>query len=137
MSSNLDLVKSIFAAWERGDFSSANWADPDIEYEMIGGVAEGRWAGVRQMGKAWGEMLSAWENLRAVPEMFRELDDGRVLVFLRNTGRGRGSGIEINEISTRAANVFTIRAGKVTHLTLYWDRDEVISELGLTDRTEP
>jgi ketosteroid isomerase-like protein len=129
---NLDLVKSIFAQWEQGDFSSADWADPEIEYAMIGGLAEGRWTGVAEMGRAWGSMVSAWEDLRADPEEFRELDDGRVLVLLKNTGRGKGSGIEIDEISTRAANVFTIRGGKVTRLTLYWDRDQAIEELGLS-----
>ena len=37
MASNLDLVRSIFAAWEGGDFSSAEWADRKIEYMIVGG----------------------------------------------------------------------------------------------------
>jgi hypothetical protein len=59
---NLDLVKSIFAEWERGDWSSADWANPEIEFEMIGGLSEGRWTGVSEMAKAWAAMLGAWED---------------------------------------------------------------------------
>jgi ketosteroid isomerase-like protein len=137
VSENLELVKSIFANWEKGDFSSVDWADPEIDFEMVGGLMEGRWTGVAEMGKAWTAMLSAWEGLTANVDEFRELDDGRVLVFLRNQGRGRGSGIEIGEISTRAANVFTIRDRKVTRLILYWDRDDAIGALDLADQTTP
>ena len=131
MSANLELVKSIYAAWERGDFSSSAWADPEIEFVMRGGLTTGTWNGVEEMAEAWARMLRAWESLRAVPDEFRELDDGRVLILLRNQGRGRGSGIDIGEISVKSANVFTIRGGKVTSLILYWDRDLAISDLGL------
>jgi hypothetical protein len=32
MSANLGLVRSLFEAWERGDYSSTGWADPQIEF---------------------------------------------------------------------------------------------------------
>ena len=132
MSENLDLVRSIFAAWERGDFGSAEWADPEIEFEMVGGLTTGSWKGVAEMAEAWAEMLRAWEDLRAVSEEFRELDDDRVLVFLRNDGRGRGSGIEIGPISIEAANLFTIRDGRVVRLIIYWNRGDALEDLGLS-----
>jgi hypothetical protein len=137
VSDNLELVKSIYAAWEKGNFGSADWADPEIDFLVQGGLNPGRWKGVAEMAESWAAMLRPWESLRAIPEEFRELDDHRVLVLLRNEGRGKGSGIEISGISAKTANVFTIRSGRVTRLALYWDRDRAIADLGITDATEP
>ena len=133
MSANLDFIKSIYAAWETGDFSTADWADPEIDFEMVGGLTPGIWNGVAEMTEVWAGMLRAWEGLRAVPEEFRELDGDRVLVYLRNEGRGKGSGIELHGISAKSANVFTVRGGKVTRLILYWDRARAIADLGLSE----
>ena len=133
MSANLDLVKSVYAEWERGDWGSVEWADPEIEFTVIGGLESGSWKGVEAMAEAWATQLRAWHDLRAVPEEFRELDDDRVLVLMRNEGRGRGSGFDLSEISTEAANVFTVRDGRVVSLSIYPDRSRALADLGLSD----
>ena len=126
---NVELVRSIYSAWERGDFSSADWAHPDIEYVRPDGTAPGSSVGVSAMACSWREALSAWEDLRAVAEDCRELDDERVLVLTRNTGRGKTSGLELGDMETRGANVFHIRDGKVTRLVVYWSRDRALEDL--------
>jgi ketosteroid isomerase-like protein len=135
VSSNLDLIRGIFAEWERGDWNSADWADPEIDFVMHGGLNSGEWKGIREMTETWIGTLRAWDDLRAIPEEFRELDDGRILVFLRNEGRGKGSGIDVGEISAKSANVFTVGDGKVIRLELYWDRDDAVADLGLAEST--
>ena len=84
------------------------------------------------MGVAWREALNAWENFRAIPEEYRELDGERVLVPLRNTGRGKTSGLEVEDLTTRGANVVHLRDGKVTKLEIYWDRERALADLGLS-----
>jgi hypothetical protein len=69
---NMDLERSIFTDWERGDFSSAEWAHPDIEYEYAGGPEPGRWSGRTHMADAWRDFLRAWVDFRSEAEEYRE-----------------------------------------------------------------
>lgn len=131
-SANVELVRGIFAPWERGDFTNIDWADPGIEFVGRDGPTAGTSEGIAAMGDAWRETISVWEKFRVAAEDYRELDDGRVLVLTTNTGRGKTSGLELGEMRTQGANLFEVHGGKVTRLTLYWDRDRALADLGLT-----
>jgi ketosteroid isomerase-like protein len=130
-SANLEIVRSIYAAWERGDYSSAEWADPDIAYVQRDGPAPGSWIGLAGMAEAWSGILSPWEELRVEAEEYRELDGERVLVLNRFSGSGKTSGVEVRQISTKAASLFYVRGGKVTRLVQYWDHQRALADLGL------
>ena len=127
----MELVRSILEAWAKGDFSSAEWADPDIQVVAADGPAPEVWRGVGEMARGWREYLSEFDDFRAEAEEYRRLDDERVLVLLRNSGRGKASGAELGEMRSRGANVFHVRNGKVVKLFLYWDRDKALADLGL------
>jgi ketosteroid isomerase-like protein len=126
---NVERVRAIYDAWARGDFSSSDWADPRIEFVLADGPSTGTWIGVKEMAAAWRDVLRAWADFRAEAEGCRALDDTRVLVLTRNTGRGRGSGVDVTSISTKGANVFSLRDGKVTRIVAYWDRERILADL--------
>jgi ketosteroid isomerase-like protein len=131
MAANLDLVHSIFADWERGDFGRADWADTSIEIEVVGGPQPGKWTGFAGMAKVARGIFDVWEGYRVQAEGYRNLDNERVLVLVRNSGRGKTSGMELGELPTKAANLFHLRTGKVVRFVLYWDRDRALAALGL------
>ena len=135
MSANLDLVRSIYAAWERGDFTTTERLHPEIEFVMVGGPSPGTWTGLAGMAEATHEFLSAWEDFRAEAEEYRELDVERVLVLVNHSGRAKVSGVEIGQ--TRAgASLFHICGGTVTKLLVYFDRDRALADLGLAPEGE-
>ena len=130
MSENLDLVRSIYAAWERGDFTSVEWAHPDIEYVVADGPSPGSWTGLAGMAEGFRTSLSVWEEFRPEAEEFRDLKDGCVVVLLRaGSGRGKMSGLDIGQMRTRGANLFHISEGKVTKLVVYLDHERALTEL--------
>jgi len=131
VSQNLELVRSIFAAWGRGDFESVEWADPEIEFVIADGPAPGSWKGLSGMMEGWRDFLSAWEGWRGEAEEYRDVDGERVLVLIVGSGRGKASGLAAEQIRARGVNLFYLRKGKVAKLVVYFNRDRALADLGL------
>jgi ketosteroid isomerase-like protein len=129
VSSNLDLVRSIYAAWERGDYSLAE-VHSEIEYVVADGPEPGTGRGVAGMADGFRSSMGVWKDVRAEVEEYRELDDERVLVLEWRRARGKASGLELRKMRSEGAVVFHLRDGEVARLVFYWDRDRAFADLG-------
>jgi ketosteroid isomerase-like protein len=130
-SANVELVRSIFAAWERGDYSPVEWAHPEVEYVIADGPTPRAWSGLAAMAEAAGDFLSVWEEFRIVATDYRELDDERVLVLTHRRGRGKMSGLDLRQVQAKGAHLFRVRDGKVTKVVAYNSRDHALADLRL------
>jgi ketosteroid isomerase-like protein len=136
-SSNLDLVRSIYADWERGDYSSAHWADPEIEYTAVesGPLSAQTWTGLAGMAEDARSTFELIEDQHIEAEEYRKLDDMRVLVLDRRSGTWKQSGIGFGTsaaLPALGAHVFHVSNGRVRRLVAYFDRDRALADLGIS-----
>jgi ketosteroid isomerase-like protein len=126
---NVELVRSIVADWERGDyFGRSDWADPEMEWVFADGPAPVSGVGFHGAADAWRDWLAAWGLLGVKAEEYREPDDESVLVCIEQRMRGRKSAVEVR---AAGASLFQVRGGKVIRLVHYSDRDVALADLGL------
>jgi ketosteroid isomerase-like protein len=125
---NVELVREMMAAvpdWDR----IRPMLHPDVvldQHRMPDGeVYRGREA----FGRFFQRWFGTWDDLRFTPERFVE-DGDRVLVFFRLEGRGKGSGVPV---VIHAADIWTVRDGKIASLEGFPDRAEALAELGLSE----
>ena len=133
VSANLELVRSLFVDWERGEFfAHADWAHPEIECVVADGPTPGRGNGVSGMANLWREIIGPYEAFRSTAQEYREINDHRILVLVKFSGRGKTSGLEIGQVQTKNACMLDIEGNMVRRLALYWDRERAFADLGLT-----
>jgi ketosteroid isomerase-like protein len=139
MPSNLDLVRSIYADWERGDYSSAAWAHPEIEFAIADGPSPTSWRGLTAMANAWRDFLNTYDEYRSEIEEIQELDDDRVLALSKGTAAGSkttGAATGRHRAGQHGAALFQVRDGRVTRLAVYFDRQNALADFGLSPEGE-
>ena len=127
---NVEVAQALVAASQRGDWVAAidNY-DPAVELDIArmpdGEIHSGRDA-VWDFYRRW---FGTWERLTITPERFIDAGDS-VVVVVRIAGVGRRSGVET---SMRAADVLTLRGGRVIRHVGYPDASEALEALGLRE----
>ena len=126
---NVEVVKSLVAATQRGDWEAAlGKYDPAVVLDMSRFPGGGMEAG-REGTRFFRQWFGTWDRLEVTPERFIDAGD-HVVVMLRIAGVGKGSGVEI---SMRSADVITVRAGKVIRHVGYLDRSGALQDVGVAE----
>ena len=128
---NVEIVREIYAD-PRGLIGTASErAAPDVEFDftdvypdrpVLHGVEEMR--RFRETGPWSGSPI------HIEPERFFDLDDERVLAFVRVSATGQESGAEVE---IRPAHEFTIRDGLIVRFKAYGDRKQALEAAGLRE----
>jgi ketosteroid isomerase-like protein len=129
---NMDVIRSFYDAWNCGDLEGLfRLFDPDIEWCLPeGGINTGVYRGHDAVRELMESYLEAFDYFRMEPERFFEAQDGRIVVFIRSPGRGKGSGVEVE---VRTAYTWTIRDGKAVRCEIATDRAEALEAVGLSE----
>lgn len=129
MPDNVELVRRSYEAWNNGDLESfIEFLDPDVEIDLRERVLNpGTYQGVDGFRRWARELDEVWSDWKMEPE---EILEGPKAVFIevRAHGRGRGSGVEIDQLGY---NVTAVRNGKAVRVAFFYDRGKALRAAGL------
>ena len=130
---NVKRLKAAYDEWNRGNSAGfTNDLHHEVEFHQAAGFpGMGVYRGPEAVAAALDELVAAFEAFTADPEEIRELEDGRILVFVRLAGRGRGSGAPFE---VTGAHLFTSAPdGTLLRFEAYFDRSEALEAAGLSE----
>ena len=130
---NLQIVRGVYCRPLSLDpellAALAELATPDTVFDFTDAYPDGPVVrgvhGVREIAANW-----PWDALHFDPERFLDVDGERVLVFVRATATGIGSGVPVER---RTAHQCTFREGSLVRFKVYSDRAEALKAAGLRD----
>jgi ketosteroid isomerase-like protein len=92
----------------------------------VGGVYRG-YVGLRRWHQ---DLIDSWEQIRVETERLIDVDEHTMVLLMTLHGKGRGSGIEVRQ---RIAHLDAFRAGKLTRIVTYTNREAALNAAGLRE----
>ena len=123
-------VRRLWAALSKRDWDAFSAElDPDVEYTPVEEhvVSRGREAVIRYVER-W---LQAWETFSGeIEELVSAPEEDRAFAVLRLRGRGKGSGVEIDD---RLFWAYELRGARLYRISEYNDPAEALEAAGLSE----
>jgi len=130
---NMEIVRNAFAAYERGDMDAMlRLADEDIVITQVSDVPgiPAQQHGHRGVLEAFAVWPEQWEDFRVEILRIAAAPVGKVIATVRNRGRGKQSGIEVD---MEFSFVFAIRDAKITEWQLFVREADALEAAGLSE----
>jgi ketosteroid isomerase-like protein len=134
---DVEIVRGVLDGFSHSDRERVEpLLHPDLEWRSVVGpllgveTISGRDAMLRF---AFEEIPDAIENQHVEVEELKDLGEGRVLVVARYVGRGRRSGIELDQ---RIASLHRLNEGMIVSVGDYSTREEALEAAGLSGQGE-
>jgi ketosteroid isomerase-like protein len=120
------IVQQGFECWNTGQVDlMADMYAPDAEIDFSAVFPDATViSGEQEMRRFWEETWNAWEGIRLEPLDVIEVDSTHFVVPVRLWGKGRSSGIEVDQ---RFACLYAVRDGLVVSNTLFPDTDSALA----------
>lgn len=126
--SNIDIIKSLYQAFERGDISSVlNILDPNVEWIESEGIPYGgTFIGHEAvLNGVFHKIGAEWDNFQAHVDEF--LDAGDTVITLGvDSGTYKATG---KSMQAATASIWTLKHGKVVKFVQYIDTLKVVTAL--------
>jgi ketosteroid isomerase-like protein len=126
---NVDKIEAFMAAYNRRDFDAAVESfDPEIDWVLPERQSSDSGKGPEDVKRFWRDIDEDFEDLQLVPQETIDAGD-QVVTRLRHYGRGRGSGIVVDEELYH--QVATFRDGRIVRLEYFGEWSEALAAAGL------
>jgi len=127
---NVEVVRRAVEAYVAGDVSATETLlDPEVEWKQVEEPATAHGAeGVLQALARWDEV---WDELHTEGQEYIDAGD-KVLALIRMRGRGKGSGVTVEQSSYL---LFTVREGRIVRMHEFGPggRAEALKAVGLRE----
>ena len=125
--SNVDVVRAVVTEFNRGNFEAAmEMCTEDVVFDWSRRMLDGEvFTGRKDAQRFLEGVLEIFDEVHIPADELTDLGDDVVLLVGTARFKGRASGLDVE---AAAANLWTVREGKVSHFRFYQSKEEALAD---------